>query len=509
MLELNKIYNMDCIKGMKEIDNESIDLILADPPYNISMESRFNTMNRQGVDFGEWDKNFNQEEWLRLALDKVKKGGSVIIFNSWKNIGIMKDILEEKGFDLKELIQWKKTNPMPRNRDRLYVTTCEFAIWAVKGKGWTFNRQRDTYENTIFEYATVTNKERIHPTQKKEELIKDLLKIHSNKGDIILDPFMGSGTLAKCCIDLDRNFIGFEINKDYYDKSLIRLKKAYNNKHNYIKSPLNYVGGKYKLLNQIVPLFPKDINTFVDVFCGGFNVGININARNIIANDICKEIIDLYKDIQTNDPKYSLDKIKYYIDKFDLRTDNKDGYLNIRNYYNNENRDSYVFYAMLAHSFNYNIRFNNKGKYNVPFGRNKSFFNKTMESNFIEFSNAIKNKNIVFKNSDFRKLNLENLSENDFVYLDPPYLITNANYNKIWNEENEKELLNLLDKLNEKNIKFALSNVITHKDLNNNILIEWSKKYNIHYLDYNYNNCSYNLVRKKTNSTVEVLITNY
>lgn len=220
----NKIYNMDCLLGMQSIEDNSIDLLLTDPPYNISQKSNFHTMGRKGVDFGEWDKGFNQEEWLYVALDKVKKGGSVIIFNDWKNIGVMKDVLEEKGFVLKELIQWKKTNPMPRNRDRLYVTSCEFAIWAVKGKGWTFNRQRDTYENTIFEYPLVSHKQRIHPTQKKYELISDLLKIHSNEGDLVLDPFMGSGTTAKCCKDLNRKYIGFELNKEYYDKSLEYIK---------------------------------------------------------------------------------------------------------------------------------------------------------------------------------------------------------------------------------------------------------------------------------------------
>lgn len=180
MLTENNIYNMDCLEGLQLIENNTVDLLLTDPPYNISMRSNFHTMGRNGVDFGEWDKGFDQESWLYLALDKVKKGGSVIIFNDWKNIGVMRTILEDKGFILKELIQWKKTNPMPRNRDRLYVTSCEFAIWAVKGKGWTFNRQRDTYENTIFEYPLVSNKQRIHPTQKKRRIdtrhIKNTLK---------------------------------------------------------------------------------------------------------------------------------------------------------------------------------------------------------------------------------------------------------------------------------------------------------------------------------------------
>lgn len=223
-MELNKIYNMDCLAGMEQLEDGSVDLLLTDPPYNVSMRSNFHTMGRAGVDFGEWDKGFDQKGWLDVALPKIKKGGSVVIFNDWKNIGEMKEVLERHGFVLKELIQWKKTNPMPRNRDRLYVTSCEFAVWAVKGKGWTFNRQRETYENTVFEYPLVSSKGRIHPTQKRLELIEDILKIHSNENDIVLDPFMGSGTTAMACKNNNRNFIGFELEKEYYTKAVERLK---------------------------------------------------------------------------------------------------------------------------------------------------------------------------------------------------------------------------------------------------------------------------------------------
>lgn len=223
-MKLNKIYNMDCIEGMELLEDGSIDLLLTDPPYNVSMKSNFHTMGRTGVDFGEWDKGFDQKSWLEIALKKVRKGGSVVIFNDWKNIGAMKEVLENNGFVLKELIQWKKTNPMPRNRDRLYVTSCEFAVWAVKGKGWTFNRQRETYENTIFEYPLVSHKNRIHPTQKRLELIEDIIKIHSNENDVVLDPFMGSGTTAVACQNLKRNYIGFEISEEYCLNAEERIK---------------------------------------------------------------------------------------------------------------------------------------------------------------------------------------------------------------------------------------------------------------------------------------------
>ena len=222
-LELNRIYQMDCTEGMKLIPNESVNLLLTDPPYNVSQKSNFHTMGRKGVDFGEWDKEFNQISWLETACDKIKKGGSVVVFNDYKNIGVMKEVLESKGFIIKEMIIWRKTNPMPRNRDRLYVTSIEMALWAVKGKGWAFNRQRDTYENAIFEQPVVSHTKRIHPTQKPVEVIEQLIKIHSNEGDIIMDCFMGSGTTAVACELNNRKWIGFELEQEYLEKANKRL----------------------------------------------------------------------------------------------------------------------------------------------------------------------------------------------------------------------------------------------------------------------------------------------
>lgn len=222
-LELNRIYQRECIEGMAMIPDGSIDLLLTDPPYNVSMKSNFHTMGRKGVDFGEWDKGFDQQSWLTLACAKVKKGGSAVIFNDYKNIGLMTDVLSANGFEVKELLMWRKSNPMPRNRDRLYVTSVEVALWAVKGKGWTFNRQRETYENAIFESPTVNHKKRYHPTQKPESIFTELVKIHSNENDIIFDPFMGSGTTAVTAIRNNRSFIGFEREPEYVEIANKRL----------------------------------------------------------------------------------------------------------------------------------------------------------------------------------------------------------------------------------------------------------------------------------------------
>lgn len=277
-------------------------------------------------------------------------------------------------------------------------------------------------------------------------------------------------------------------------------------KEKYIKSPMNYTGGKYKLLNQILPLFPKDINTFVDLFTGGCNVAVNVNANKIIANDLCTQVINTYKGIQNNNTEKAIEMIEKIINEYDLSKENKEGYLELRKAYNDGNKEWYVLYTLLAHSFNNQVRFNKKGKFNMPFGKRN--FNPSLKQKFKDFSNAIQKKDIEFTNKNFKDLDINKLGENDFVYLDPPYLVTEATYNTGWNEETEKDLLLLCDKLNNKGIKFAISNVLEHNGNKNEILIDWSKKYNVNYLNYDYSNCNYH---KKDNGhkSIEVLITNY
>ena len=282
------------------------------------------------------------------------------------------------------------------------------------------------------------------------------------------------------------------------------------NKENLVKSPLNYTGGKYKLLGQILPLFPDNINTFVDLFTGGCNVGVNVNANKIICNDYESSIIDLYNNLKNLTPNKALNYIDNTIEKYQLSKTNKEGYYLLREEYNSNKKYWYMFYSLVAYSFNNQIRFNKKGEFNMPFGKNRSSFNARMRKNFEDFINRINNINIHFTNYNFRDLKIDKLDNNDFIYCDPPYLVTCATYNENdgWNEEKERELLQLLDNLNNKGIRFALSNVLEHNGRENIILKEWCKKYNIHYLNYSYTNCSYN---KKANNkrSIEVLITNY
>lgn len=280
-------------------------------------------------------------------------------------------------------------------------------------------------------------------------------------------------------------------------------------KEELIKSPLNYVGGKFKLLPQILPLFPNNIDMFIDLFGGGFNVGINVKANKIIYNDSCRQITELLSTMKLTKLENQLTIIKSYINKYNLSKENKEGFIELRKEYNksyNKSSSTILLYTLICYSFNNQIRFNSKNEYNMPFGKNRSSFNPTLENKYIKFVNELHNKNINFFSKDFRELKINHLKENDFVYIDPPYYNSNAAYNEQngWTEQDEKDLLNLLDQLNNKNIKFALSNNFKY---DNPFLNEWSNKYNIHYLNYDYSNCNYH--KKDKSKDIEVLITNY
>lgn len=274
-----------------------------------------------------------------------------------------------------------------------------------------------------------------------------------------------------------------------------------------IKSPLNYTGGKYKLLPQLLPLFPKDINIFLDLFGGGANVSVNVEANRIICNDIMSQTIDLFKIWKTSDKQEVFDHIKNRIFEFKLDKQNKEGYLKLRELYN-LNRNPMDLFVLICFSFNHSIRFNSKGEFNIAFGKDRSEYNTSIEKNLNNFLDNINKIN--FMNKSFEDIKFENLNQNDFVYADPPYLITVANYNEQggWNEELEIKLLEKLDYLNSRNIKFGLSNVLTHKGKTNDILVEWSKKYNVHHLNISYSNSNYQTKDKVTKSD-EVYICNY
>lgn len=302
-------------------------------------------------------------------------------------------------------------------------------------------------------------------------------------------------------------------------------------KNDFIKSPLNYTGGKSKLLPQIYPLFPTEIGTFVDIFCGGANVGINIHANHIIYNDNNQYLIGLYKVFSKYDYETIKRRVEKIINEYGLSDSTKNGYsfygcesgaglgaynkvpyLRLRKAFNEKTRkdDSYYFYlfTLIVYCFNNQIRFNGKGEFNLPVG--KRDFNSSINENLKRFVEALHKQDSEFLTKDFREISVSDLQAGDFVYCDPPYLITTASYNESngWLPTDEQDLLDYLDNLNCNGIKFALSNVTRHKGRTNEMLIRWAEKYNMHVLNFNYNNSSYH-GKNKEELTEEVLITNY
>lgn len=283
-------------------------------------------------------------------------------------------------------------------------------------------------------------------------------------------------------------------------------------KEELIKSPINYTGGKFRLLPQILPLFPNDINTFVDLFCGAGNVGINVKANEIIMNDCIFYLKDMFEIWNKKSYADLLTYINNTVSKYGIVTTNDIGFKKLRDEYNNSKNIEDLF-ILICHSFNFQMRFNNKQQYNSSFGKEASTLNKSILSNLEKFSNKLKTNTYDFQSNNFTDFDFSKLNQNDLVYVDPPYYLSCGVYQdgkrgfNGWNKEYDLKLLHILDELNNRHIKFALSNLLENKGIINEHLKEWSNKYNIHYLDINYNSCNYH--RKTQNKDTEVLITNY
>lgn len=281
-----------------------------------------------------------------------------------------------------------------------------------------------------------------------------------------------------------------------------------------VKSPLNYTGGKFALLEQILPYFPEDIDTFVDLFGGGFNVGVNVDANKIVYNDIVSQICELIKVFSSLDEHNIISHINSRIREYDLSKVNQEGFNKFRQMYN-KSPSALDLYVLICFSFNHQIRFNSKMQYNNPFGKNKSSFTISLQNKLENFIQRLQELNLTIENKGFDAFDFSNLNSRDFVYCDPPYLISTASYNDGkrgytgWDEKLESTLLNILDELNRNGIRFALSNVIRHKGKENHLLKEWSESYNVYFLNNDYSNSNYQAKDRRKNSTEEVLITNY
>ena len=298
-----------------------------------------------------------------------------------------------------------------------------------------------------------------------------------------------------------------------------------------IPSPLNYTGGKFKILHQLKDKFPTGIKNFYDIFCGGANIGANIDSNKIFCIDKNEQLISLLnylKNIRYEDLILEIEsKITYYglsntyINGYEyygcdsgrgVGSFNKLKFAKLRDDYNeSKDRPNILFLMLILFSFNNQIRFNRDNKFNLPVG--KRDFNASIRRKLKQFMINIKQKDIIFECKDFRELNINLLKgEEAFLYLDPPYFLGDAAYNENggWTENDEIDLLSFLEECNDYGVRFALSNVIEHKNNQHNLLVEWCirNEFNIIYINRTYNNSSYHLKDRKAFSR-EVLITNY
>lgn len=287
------------------------------------------------------------------------------------------------------------------------------------------------------------------------------------------------------------------------------------------------------MLDQILPCFPLDVDVFVDLFCGGCNVGINAGAPTTIYNDKSKELIGLLKTFRRMRNDTIISRINELVDEYGLsRTRdhtfayyggnanlgvsvyNREKYMQLRNAFNSyskrDNQYYIILYTLVLFGFNNQLRFNESGEFNLPVG--KRDFNKVIEAKFVKFFDALRRQDCSFSTCDFRQFDYEKLSTHSFVYCDPPYLITKATYNEKdgWTKNDERDLLRLLDSLNERGIRFALSNVLEHEGKCNDLLLDWlnMRTYNVNdiFMDYHYSNYQ---KKVRVADSREVLITNY
>lgn len=295
------------------------------------------------------------------------------------------------------------------------------------------------------------------------------------------------------------------------------------------RSPLFYVGDKYKLIDEIKEFFPNHIRRFVEPFVGGGSAFMNVDAEEYILNDINESVVSIHDMLCHNaiHRNVFLQGMYYIIDQYNLscslrRDDipnelkvafpktyfaeyNREAFGRLRADYNNsQERDVRILYLLLIYGFNRMVRFNKKGNFNVPVGNVD--FNQNVLDALNDYFDIVSNSRIQWATQDFRNFLRDiELNNEDLVYLDPPYLITFSEYNRLWNNETEAALLQILDKLNANGIRFAISNVTHYKGMVNEAFLNWSQDYNIHPIHSNYISYHDNTIKRFN----EVLVTNF
>lgn len=260
--------------------------------------------------------------------------------------------------------------------------------------------------------------------------------------------------------------------------------------NNINQSCLSYFGSKKKLLNQILPLLPNNINNFYDLFGGSGTVSLNIESKSTVYYDNFKEVVELFNYIKENDINKCIEFIEDIVNKYNLP--NKEGFYKLRDDFNSlTNPNPLYIYIFNYFAFSGRLRFNSSNKFNASCGGLTKKFGDDGKNKLINFKKVITDKDIQFNYGSYNNIQLNTIKENDFIYLDPPYLITDcAFYRTGWTEDDEIKFIEFLQELVDRNIKFGLSNVLTYGDLINKYLQKFievnNNKIVCHSLEYKY-----------------------
>ena len=235
-----KLIHGDCLKEHEQIESGSVDLILTDPPYNLGkfMKDRdtnlkkmrdnyFGAAGWDDLEFADWETAM--DGFFKEAVRVLKRGGAMIVFMSIIKVETLIRIAERHGLYYKTTGIWHKRNPMPRNMNLHFVNSTEAWVYFMyKKKTGTFNNNGKVIHDFIETSVTPSGERKHgkHPTQKPEQLMSHFIKLLTNEGDIVFDPFMGSGTTGVACHKLGRNFIGIELDEGYFKTAEDRIKEA-------------------------------------------------------------------------------------------------------------------------------------------------------------------------------------------------------------------------------------------------------------------------------------------
>ena len=276
------------------------------------------------------------------------------------------------------------------------------------------------------------------------------------------------------------------------------------------ESPLNYIGSKARVIPAIRENLPSDIDDFIDAFGGGFNVGINIRSESVVYNEYNHFVKELIESFWQYDTFSYIVYMKKMIRRFELEPGRKDAYLNVRDYYNSlpeDKRDPRLLLVVILYSFQQQIRFNSNHGFNNPVGMR--WFNDNLLEKLVSFSRRIKELNVCFSCADYTDTFRYVDDGHTFVYLDPPYMLTNGSYNdgkrgfKGWDVSQEAALFEFLDKLNHEGSRFMLSYVLEHKGKVNQNLVNWTQDNHYHIIELG------DILGISGSRRKEILVTNY